>query len=217
MYCKVMWNTVMIQVILIASLLFGQFQYELDRDGYAYYGPISENNLFRPLGWKKPDLSPKYELLATVIGKDKKYFKAYIRDMRNGRDYFVGIGDNVGSGVVEEIHRGLVRLDEEEIKGDTFGFINTSARKRTSTRKSSGKSTSSGTGTKSTEIQATQDDTRVRSRTIRGRVGGGGEDWQARISQFQNASPEERQSMIEQFRSMRGNRGGDGRGRRRNR
>ena len=90
----------MIQVILIASLLFGQFQYELDRDGYAYYGPISENNLFRPLGWKKPDLSPKYELLATVIGKDKKYFKAYIRDMRNGRDYFVGIGDNVGSGVV---------------------------------------------------------------------------------------------------------------------
>ena len=33
------------------------------------------------------------------------------------------------------------------------------------------------------------------------------------MSQFQNASPEERQTMIEQFRQMRGNRGG-GRGRR---
>ena len=203
----------MIQLLLVASLLFGQFQYELDRDGYSYYGPISANNLFRPLGWKKPDSSPRYELLATVIGKDKKYFKAYIRDMRNGRDYFVGIGDNVGSGVVEEIHRGLVRLDEEEIKGDTFGFINTSVRKRTSTRKRSGTSTSSGTGTKSTETK--KEDTGVRQRTSRGRSGGA--DWQSRIDQFQNASPEERQSMIEQFRSMRGNRGGDGRGRRRNR
>ena len=159
-------NMVMIQLLLVASLLFGLFQYELARDGYSYYGPISANNLFRPLGWKKPDSSPRYELLATVIGKDKKYFKAYIRDMRNGRDYFVGIGDNVGSSVVEEIHRGLVQLDGEEIKGDTFGFINTSVRKRTSTRRGSGKSTSSETGTKSTEIQDTQDDTRVRSRTI---------------------------------------------------
>ena len=207
-------NMVMIQLLLVASLLFGQFQYELDRDGYAYYGPISENNLFRPLGWKKPDLSPKYELLATVIGKDKKYFKAYIRDMRNGRDYFVGIGDNVGSGVVEEIHRGLVRLDEEEIKGDTFGLLNTSVRKRTNTRRGSSTSTNSGTGTKGNVTkEGSTENTRVRQRTSGGRTGGA--DWQARVSQFQNASPEERQSMIEQFRQMRGNRGG-GRGRRRN-
>jgi hypothetical protein len=201
----------MIQVILIASLLIGQFQYELDRDGYAYYGPISENNLFRPLGWKKPDSSPKYELIATIISED--YTRAYIRDVRNGRDYFVGIGDTIGDNTVQKIDRGLVRLDEEEIKGDTFGFINTSVRKRTSTRRGSGKSTSSESGTKSTETK--KEDTGVRQRTSSGRTGGA--DWQARIDQFQNASPEERQSMIEQFRSMRGNRGGGGRGRRRNR
>ena len=201
----------MIQVILIASLLIGQFQYELDRDGYAYYAPISENNLFRPLGWKKPDSSPKYELIATIISED--YTRAYIRDTRYGRDYFVGIGDTVGDNTVQEIHRGMVRLDEEEIKGDTFGFINTSVRKRTSTRRGSGKSTSSETGTKSTETK--KEDTGVRQRTSSGRTGGA--DWQARIDQFQNASPEERQSMIEQFRQMRGNRGGGGRGRRRNR
>jgi len=200
----------MIQVILIASLLIGQFQYELDRDGYAYYAPISENNLFRPLGWKKPDSSPKYELIATIISED--YTRAYIRDTRYGRDYFVGIGDTVGDNTVQEIHRGMVRLDGEEIKGDTFGFINTSVRKRTSTRRGSGKS-SSETGTKSTETK--KEDTGVRQRTSSGRTGGA--DWQARIDQFQNASPEERQSMIEQFRQMRGNRGGGGRGRRRNR
>ena len=207
------WNMGMIQVILIASLLIGQFQYELNRDGYAYYNPISENNLFRPLGWKKPDSSPKYELIATIISED--YTRAYIRDVRYGRDYFVGIGDNVGSSVVEEIHRGLVQLDGEEIKGESFGFINTSGRKRpeNKNKQGGGASTSSGTGIESTETKKEDTGVRQRTRSVRS----GGADWQSRIDQFQNASPEERQSMIEQFRSMRGNRGGGGRGRRRNR
>lgn len=211
-FYKVMRVLGILQIILIASLLIGQFQYELDRDGYAYYDPISENNLFRPLGWKKPDSSPKYELFATIISED--YTRAYIRDVRYGRDYFVGIGDNVGSSVVEEIHRGLVRLDGEEIKGESFGFINTAGRKRTESRQRQGRraSTSSGTGTKITE---TKEDTRVRQRTRSGRTGN--VDWQAQVQRFQNASPEERQSMIEQFRAMRGNRGGGSRGRRRNR
>jgi len=196
----------MMSLFLIVNLIFG-FKYQFDDIGYEYYRPITDNSLFRPLGWKKPDSSPKYELMATVISET--YKKAYIRDTRYGRDYFVGIGDTVGDNTVQEIHRGMVRLDEEEIKGDTFGFINTSVRKRTSTRRGSGKSTSSETGTKSTETK--KEDTGVRQRTSSGRTGGA--DWQARIDQFQNASPEERQSMIEQFRQMRGNRGG-GRGRR---
>ena len=110
--------------------------------------------------------------------------------MRYGRDYFVGVGDNVGSSVVEEIYRGMVRLDGEEIKGDTFGFINTAGRKRANTRKGKGASTSSGTGTKVTKNE--KEDTRVRQRTRRleGRMRGGGQ-WQAQIEQFQNASPEE--------------------------
>jgi len=199
-----------LQIILIASLLIGQFQYELDRDGYAYYDPISENNLFRPLGWKKPDSSPKYELFATIISEG--YTKAYIRDVRYGRDYFVGVGDTVGDNTVQEISRGLVRLDGEEIKGESFGFLNTEVGKRSETRKRSSTSTSSGTGTKITE---TKEDTRVRQRTRSGRTGN--VDWQAQVQRFQNASPEERQSMIEQFRAMRGNRGGGSRGRRRNR
>ena len=195
----------MIQVILIASLLFGQ--YEVNWDGYDYYKPITDNFLFRPLGWTKPDLSPKYELLATIIGKDKKYFKAYIRDARNGRAYFVSVGDNIGDNVVQKIDRGMVQLDDNtKFTQPSFGFLNTSATIR---RRGTSRSTKSADSTVASEEKTTeqQDDTGVRQRTSRGRVGGsrsGGVDWQSQVQNFQNASPEERQNMIQQFRSMRG-------------
>ena len=196
----------MIHLYLIVSL-FTAVTYEINDRGYEYYSPISDNNLFRPLGLTKPNRAPRYELIATIISED--YTKAYIKEVRYGRDYFVGVGDNVGSSVVEEIHRGMVRLDGEEIKGDTFGFINTAGRKRTNTRKDKGASTSSGTGTKVTKNA--KEDTRVRQRTRRleGRMRGGGQ-WQAQIEQFQNASPEERQKMIQEFRQRMGNRRGRG-------
>ena len=194
----------MIHLYLIVSL-FTAVTYEINDRGYEYYSPISDNNLFRPLGWTEPNRAPRYELIATIISED--YTKAYIKEVRYGRDYFVGVGDNVGSSVVEEIHRGMVRLDGEEIKGDTFGFINTAGRKRANTRKGKGASTSSGTGTKVTKNE--KEDTRVRQRTRRleGRMRGGGQ-WQAQIEQFQNASPEERQKMIQEFRQRMGNRRG---------
>jgi len=188
---------------------------EVNWDGYDYYRPITDNSLFRPLGWKKPDPSPKYELIATVIGKDKKYIKAYIKDVRYGRDYFVGIGDSIGNSVVQKIDRGMVQLDDDtKFTQPSFGLLNTG----TTRRKRTGRSTKSADSTKTSgEKTEQQDSTRVRQRTSRGRVGGsgsGGVDWQAQVQNFQNASPEERQKMIEQFRSMRGNRGGRrGRGR----
>ena len=170
-----------------------------------YYSPISDNNLFRPLGWTEPNRAPRYELIATIISED--YTKAYIKEVRYGRDYFVGIGDNVGSSVVEEIHRGMVRLDGEEISGETFGLLDTSVNKRRKTQNGKvGSSTSSGTGNKSTGAkEGSAENTGLRQRTNRGRTGG--VDWQAQVQRFQNASPEERQSMIEQFRQMRGGRG----------
>ena len=138
----------MIHLYLIVSL-FTAVTYEINDRGYEYYSPISDNNLFRPLGWTKPNRAPRYELIATIISED--YTKAYIKEVRYGRDYFVGVGDNVGSSVVEEIHRGMVWLDGEEIKGDTFGFINTAGRKRANTRMGKGAYTSCGTGTKVTK------------------------------------------------------------------
>tara|TARA_B100000809_G_scaffold163583_1_gene160908 strand:- start:1673 stop:2287 length:615 start_codon:yes stop_codon:yes gene_type:complete len=187
---------------------------EINWDGYEYYRPVIDNFLFRPLGWKKPDSSPKYELIATIIGKDKKYIKAYIKDVKYGRDYFVGVGDNVGDRIVQKIDRGMVQLDDDtKFTQPSFGLLNTGTTRR---QRTSGSTKSADSTSASEETTKQQNTTGVRQRTSRGRVdgsGSGGVDWQAQVQNFQNSSPEERQRMIEQFRSMRGNRQG-GRGRR---
>ena len=187
---------------------------EINWDGYEYYRPVIDNFLFRPLGWKKPDSSPKYELIATIIGKDKKYIKAYIKDVKYGRDYFVGVGDNVGDRIVQKIDRGMVQLDDDtKFTQPSFGLLNTGTTRRQRTSRSTKSADSTSASEETTKQQNT---TGVRQRTSRGRVdgsGSGGVDWQAQVQNFQNSSPEERQRMIEQFRSMRGNRQG-GRGRR---
>ena len=194
----------MIHLYLIVSLLTAQ-PYQFDDIGYEYYKPIVNNNLFRPLGWTVPDRSPKYELIATIVSKD--YVKAYVRETRNGRDYFVGVGDAIGDNIVQKIYRGLVQLDDNgELRAQRFGLLNVgSSRKRTSSVSKGSSSTAKETITTDKGTKDTETTQRVRQRSGRGRTGGGGQ-WQAQIEQFQNASPEDRQRMIQEFRQMRGNR-----------
>ena len=179
---------------------------DINWDGYDYYRPITSNFLFRPLGWTKPDLTPKYELLGTIVGKD--FARGYVRNVRNRRVRIVEIGDVLVDDIaVNEISKGKIRLDDgKEYTIESVGFLN--AIKKQSRSKRSNVSTISGDGKTTTEkTETTEKDSRVRQRTSRrGRTGGA--NWQAQIERFQNASPEERQSMIEQFRQMRGNRGG---------
>ena len=193
---------IMIHLYLIVSLLTVQ-PYQFDDVGYEYYKPIASNNLFRPLGWTVPDRSPKYELIATVISED--YVKAYVRETRNGRDYFVGVGDAIGDNIVQKIDRGMVRLDDNrEFRAQSFGLLNVgSSRKRTGSASRGSSSTTKGAEGKGAE--GTETTQRVRQGTRNGRMRGGGQ-WQAQIEQFQNASPEDRQRMIQEFRSQRGNR-----------
>ena len=179
---------------------------DINWDGYDYYRPITSNFLFRPLGWTKPDLTPKYELLGTIVGKD--FARGYVRNVRNRRVRIVEIGDVLVDDIaVNEISKGKIRLDDgKEYTIESVGFLK--AIKKQSRSKRSNVSTKSGDGKTTTEkTETTEKDSRVRQRTSRrGRTGGA--NWQAQIERFQNASPEERQSMIEQFRQMRGNRGG---------
>lgn len=179
---------------------------DINWDGYDYYRPITSNFLFRPLGWTKPDLTPKYELLGTIVGKD--FARGYVRNVRNRRVRIVEIGDVLVDDIaVNEISKGKIQLDDgKEYTIESVGFLN--AIKKQSRSKRSNVSTKSGDGKTTTEkTETTEKDSRVRQRTSRrGRTGGA--NWQAQIERFQNASPEERQSMIEQFRQMRGNRGG---------
>ena len=101
----------------------------------------------------------------------------------------------------------MVQLDDNtKFTQPSFGFLNTSAttRRRGTSRSTKSADSTNASGEKTTE---TQNSTGVRQRTSRGRVGGsgsGGVDWQSQVQNFQNASPEERQNMIQQFRSMRG-------------
>ena len=179
---------------------------DINWDGYDYYRPITSNFLFRPLGWTKPDLTPKYELLGTIVGKD--FARGYVRNVRNRRVRIVEIGDVLVDDIaVNEISKGKIRLDDgKEYTIESVGFLN--AIKKQSRSQRSNVSTKSGDGKTTTEkTETTEKDSRVRQRTSRrGRTGGA--NWQAQIERFQNASTEERQSMIEQFRQMRGNRGG---------
>ena len=81
-------------------------------------------------------------------------------------------------------------------------FLNTKKRGRKSRNTTTEARNSKNTTPKTTE----EKDTGVRQRTRRrsGRTGGG--QWQAQIEQFQKASPEERQKIIQEFRNRMGNR-----------
>jgi len=175
---------------------------EVNWDGYDYYKPITNNSLFRPLGWKKPDLTPRYELIGTIVGKD--FARGYIINVRTNRIRIVEVGsvfdtDNVVSGV----SRNKVQMSNgKEYVAKSITFLNIKKRgsrsRTTTTKVRDGKDTTSKTVEK--------ENTGVRQGTRRrtGRTGGG--QWQAQIEQFQNASPEDRQRMIQEFRSRGGNR-----------
>ena len=177
---------------------------EVDWDGYDYYRPITDNFLFRPLGWKKPDLTPRYELIGTIVGED--FARGYIINVRSNRIRIVEVGsvldiDNVVSGV----SRNKVQMSNgKEYLAKSIRFLNIEKRgsrsRTTSTKVGNGKDTTSKTSEK--------ENTGVRQGTRRrtGRTGGG--QWQAQIEQFQNASPEDRQRMIQEFRSRGRNRRG---------
>ena len=84
---------------------------DINWDGYDYYRPITSNFLFRPLGWTKPDLTPKYELLGTIVGKD--FARGYVRNVRNRRVRIVEIGDVLVDDIaVNEISKGKIQLDD---------------------------------------------------------------------------------------------------------
>ena len=194
----------MIHLYLIVSLLTAQ-PYQFDDVGYEYYEPIVINNLFRPLGWTRTDTTPRYELIGTIIGKD--FARGYIKNVRDSRTIIVEVGTILGDGTtVSEILRNKVRIEGgKELVAGSIEFLNVKQKRSRSDKSKSVSTTDSTTVPSKTSGEHTQETQGVRQRTRRGRTEGGGQ-WQAQIEQFQNASPDERQRMIQEFRQMRGNR-----------
>ena len=192
---------------------------QLNQPSQDFYQPIVENNLFRPLGWRKPDDEPQYTLVGTLIESKNQRAKAFLIERRSNRYYPVSVGEKVGDAVVESIKPNEVSLSEDgktvTLRANSNRFLDTSAvSNRGRTQFNKGSETTSSENKKPQEGKLDNRGNREWN-----------EDRMRNIAdRFRNASPEERERMREEFRRRgrerraRGERGGrEGRGRGRNR
>ena len=210
-----LWAYKWIVIIGVIVILFFWCAIVTAQSGIEYYNIITTNNLFRPLGWKPPDLTPKYELIGTWISVNTNTRVAYVRDTRTNKIRRMGIGDNLNGVVINNIKRNALEMNGgKNYESPTMQFLNFSTVKRSSKR-SSTSSRESKINTNQTTKEKEEQTTTSRTTRRSGRTGGS--NWESQVQRFQNASPGDRQQMIEQFRSMRGNRGGNRDRSRRNR
>ena len=91
----------------------------------AFYRVIVDYSLFRPLGWRLPNNSPRYELIATKIPTVGEA-KALIKESRSNQTYYVSLGDQLQESKIDEISANRVGLVSE---GKTI-FLSISERSR---------------------------------------------------------------------------------------
>ena len=173
-----------------------------------FYRVIVDYSLFRPLGWRPPNNSPRYELIATKIPTVGEA-KALIKEARSNQTYYVGLGDQLLESKIDEISANRVRLVSA---GKTI-FLSISERSRflstsSGKRRQRGRNRESKTQTaenKSEERDDNESLDRRRGRRRRGSVDS--RRAQEIRSRWVNASSEERKNMIERFRQRGGRRG----------
>ena len=173
-----------------------------------FYRVIVDYSLFRPLGWRPPNNSPRYELIATKIPTVGEA-KALIKEARSNQTYYVGLGAQLQESKIDEISANRVRLVSA---GKTI-FLSISERSRflstsSGKRRQRGRNQESKTQTaenKSEERDDNESRDRRRGRRRRGSVDS--QRAQEMRSRWANASSEERKNMIERFRQRGGRRG----------
>lgn len=182
---------------------------QLNQPSQDFYQPIVENNLFRPLGWRKPDDEPRYTLVGTLIESNNQRAKAFLIERRSNRYYPVSVGEKVGDAIVESIKPDEVSLSEDgktvTLRANSNRFLDTSAvSNRGGTQFNRGSENTSSENKKSQEDKPENRGNREWN-----------EDRMRNIAErFRNASPEERERMREEFRRRgrerraRGERGG---------
>ena len=73
--------------------------------GPEHYKVITQNNLFRPLGWVKPIEISKIKLIGTWVGVNGEPKIAYVKNIRNNKISRLGIGSNYNGDMVLHISR----------------------------------------------------------------------------------------------------------------
>ena len=190
-------------------------QRKLNQPSADFYQPIVENNLFRPLGWRKPDDEAEFTLVGTLIESDNQRAKAFLIERRSNRYYPVTVGEKVGDAIVESIKPNEVSLSEEgktvTLRASSNRFLDTSG-VSVKGRASVGKGSEGASAEKEASREGQSEN--------RGNRGWDEDRMRNMAERFRNASPEERRRMREEFRRRgrerraRGERGGGERARR---
>ena len=170
-----------------------------------FYRVIIENNLFRPLGWRKPNRDPEYALIATWIGTQGPVAKALVMERKSSQLYYVAKGEKVGDAIVENIAANQVSLKASDdivtLKAEAMQFLSGSG----SSREKSGEG-----GEEAVSAEDSDDERRAQRAGQRGANRGRDalREW------LRTASPEERRRKLEAIRRQRGGGGRRGGGRR---
>ena len=174
---------------------------EAQESGGDFYRVIIENNLFRPLGWERPNRNPEYTLIATWIGTQGTVAKALVMERKSNQLYYVAKGEKIGNTIVENIAANQVSLkasnDIVTLKAEAMQFLSGSSRSRE--RSGEGKGS-----------EASEDRSRDERQAQRAGRRGANRERDALREWLRTASPEERRQKLEAIRRERG--GGGRRG-----
>ncbi len=92
-----------------------------------FYKVVIDNNLFRPLGYRRAKPGPPFELIATVVDRNWGGSKALIRSNADRQVYYVGVGEEFADAKVEMIEPLKVKVfrhgKSQEFRASTGGFL----------------------------------------------------------------------------------------------
>ena len=174
-----------------------------DGPNHDFYRVIVENNLFRPLGWKKPKQAPEYVLIATLIESRGETAKALLREQKSNRVFYVRTGEKVGRATIENIEATQVILN---ISGKNLTLKLPSIQFLNPTQPPNGASQSLGASSRqffdNTTSQRTHQNQIDRNQRYRRQDRDNSrKNWRERLrDQFRNATSEDRRKLIEMFR-----------------
>lgn len=202
MCCAISWLCLNSQLVHAQDEKRAQDKKRVDRkevkareSGGDFYRVIVENNLFRPLGWRKPNRDPEYALIATWIGTQGPVAKALVMERKSSQLYYVAKGEKVGDAIVENIAANQVSLKASDdivtLKAESMQFLNGSG----SSRERSG-----GGGAGAVSAEGSDDERRDQRAGRRG----ANRERDALREWLRTASPEERREKLEAIRRERG-------------
>ena len=177
----------------------------------AFYKVISDNNLFRPLGWTPPKNEPAYSLVGTAVHPDGMIAQATLLEKRSNRYHFVTIGEKLGDITVKDIQAKQVVLEKDgepiTLKPEALQFL--------ATKRGGGNQGGKGGGSDRAGDNAARDQADARRRQMEAEerrqlemkkqaAAAWGVDLKVVEEKLRDASPEQRQEIMREVRRRAG-------------